>query len=68
MERKKLMKKDTKSWAIKLRGRSFYKMSIGGAVTLNTKQEAIIFADSITRTTGVMAEAIRVRVRIEEIK
>jgi hypothetical protein len=62
------MKISTTAWAIKLRGRSFYKMSTGGAVTLNTKQEAIIFADSITRTTGVKAEAIRVRVRIEEIK
>ena len=62
------MKKDTKAWAIKIRGRSFYKMSTGGAVTLNTKQEAVIYAESITRTTGVMAEPIRVRVRIEEIK
>lgn len=62
------MKISTKSWAIKLRGRSFYKMSTGGPVTLSTKQEAIIFAESITRTTGVMAEAIRVKVRIEETK
>jgi len=38
----------------------------GGAVTLNTKQEAVNYADSITRTTGVKAEAIRVKVRIEE--
>ena len=62
------MKISTTSWAIKLRGRSFYKMSTGGAVTLNTKQEAVIYADSITRTTGVKAEAVRVKVRIEEIK
>ena len=61
------MKKDSKAWAIKIRGRSFYKMSTGGAVTLNTKQEAVIYAESITRRTGVMAEAVRVRVRIEEI-
>jgi hypothetical protein len=61
------MKKDTKAWAIKIRGRSFYKISTGGAVTLSTKQEAVIYAESITRTTGVKAEAIRVRVRIEEI-
>ena len=62
------MKKDSKAWAIKLRGRSFYKMSTGGAVTLGTKQEAIIYAASIERTTGVKAEAVRVRVRIEEIE
>ena len=61
------MKKDTKAWAIKIRGRSFYKTSTGGAVTLSTKQEAIIYAESITRRAGVMAEAVRVRVRIEEI-
>jgi hypothetical protein len=61
------MKKDTKAWAIKIRGRSFYKMSTGGAVTLNTKQEEVIYAESITRTTGVKAEPIRVRVRIEDI-
>jgi hypothetical protein len=41
-------------------------MSTGGAVTLNTKQDAVAYADSITRTTGVKAEAIRVKVRIEE--
>ena len=60
------MKISTTAWAIKLRGRSFYKMSTGGVVTLNTKQEAVIYAASITRTTGVMAEAIRVKIRIEE--
>jgi hypothetical protein len=60
------MKISTTAWAIKIRGRSFYKMSTGGAVTLNTKQDAVNYADSITRTTGVKAEAIRVKVRIEE--
>lgn len=60
------VKKDMKAWSIKLRGRSFYQMSSGGPVTLNTKHEAIIFADGITRTTGVKAEAVRVKVRIEE--
>jgi hypothetical protein len=62
------VKISTTAWAIKIRGRSFYKMSTGGAVTLNTKQEAMIFAESITRTTGVKAEAVRVKVRIEVIK
>ena len=60
------MRIDTKAWAIKLRGRSFYKMSTGGAVTLTTKQDAVIYAESITRTTGIKAEVIRVKVRIEE--
>jgi hypothetical protein len=61
------MKISTTSWAIKIRGRSFYKMSIGGPVTLNTKQDAVAYAESITQRTGVKAEAIRVRVRIEEM-
>jgi hypothetical protein len=61
-----VMKISIKSWAVKLRGRSFYKMSTGSPVTMSTKREADLFADSITRTTGVKAEAIRVRVRIEE--
>ena len=60
------MRRDTKAWAIKLRGRSFYKMSTGGAVTLTTKQDAVIYAESITRTKGIKAEAVRVKVRIEE--
>jgi hypothetical protein len=62
------IKINTESWAIKLNRRSFYKMSTGGAVTLNTKQEAVVFAESITRTTGVKAEPTRVKVRIEEIE
>jgi hypothetical protein len=61
------MKISTTSWAIKIRGRSFYKMSTGGPVTLNTKQDAVAYAESITQRTGVKAEAIRVRVRIEEM-
>jgi hypothetical protein len=60
------MKISTTAWAIKLRGRSFYKMSTGGAVTLTTKQDAVIYAENITRTTGIKAEAVRVKVRIEE--
>jgi deoxyribose-phosphate aldolase len=60
------MRRDTKAWAIKLRGRSFYKTSTGGPVTLTTKQDAVIYAESITRTTGIKAEAVRVKVRIEE--
>jgi hypothetical protein len=62
------MKISTTLWAVKIRGRSFYKIPRGGPVILNTKTEAEKLADIITRTTGVMAEAIRVKVRIEEIK
>ena len=61
------MKISTTAWAIKIRGRSFYKMSAGGPFTFRTKQEAATFAESITRTTGVMAEATRIKIRIEEI-
>jgi len=62
------MKISSTAWAIKIRGRSFYKMSTGGPFTFNTKQDATTFAESITRTTGVMAEAVRIKIRIEEIK
>jgi hypothetical protein len=61
------VKVSTTLWAVKLRGRSFYKSSNGGPVTLNTKQIATVYAGSIEQTTGVKAEAVRVRVRIEEI-
>jgi hypothetical protein len=61
------VKVSTTAWAIKIRGRSFYKMSTGGAVTLTTKKDAVAYAENITQITGVMAEAVRVRVRIEEI-
>jgi hypothetical protein len=61
------MKIEFKSWAIKLRGRSFYKMSAGGPATFNTRQDATIFAGSLERNTGIKAEPVRVRVRIEEI-
>ena len=61
------MKVSTALWAVKLRGRSFYKRPGGGPVTINTKQEAVNIAQRIKIETGVMAEAVRVRVRIEEI-
>ena len=62
------MKKETKAWAIKLRGRSFYLSSTGSPWIFLTKKEAEHFADSVTRITDVTAQPIRVRVRIEEIK
>lgn len=61
------MKIEIKSWAIKLRGRSFYRMSTGGPVTFNTREDATIYADSVNRTTGIKTQVIRVKVRIEEV-
>ena len=61
------IKKDMKAWAIKLRGRSFYLSSMGAPWTFMTQKEAEQFAESVVRTTGVKAQPIRVRVRIEEM-
>ena len=62
------MKINTEGWAVKVNRRSFYKHASGGVVTLNTKKDATIFAESIARTTGVKTEPVRVKVRIEEIE
>jgi hypothetical protein len=62
------MKKETKAWAIKLRGRSFYLSSTGAPWTFATKIEAEHFAKNAARHYGTLAEPTRVRVRIEEIK
>ena len=61
------MKKDMKTWAIKLRGRSFYLRRSGAPWTYLTKDTAIEFATAITQGTGVKTEVVRVRVRIEEV-
>lgn len=62
------MKKETKAWAIKLRGRSFYLSSTGAPWTFATRIEAEHFAQNAARHYGTLAVPIRVRVRIEEIK
>ncbi len=60
------MKKDSKAWAIKLRGRSF--RSLNGVPFLYVnKTEASMVAMRVAQTNGIKAEPIRVRVRIEEI-
>jgi hypothetical protein len=60
------MKKDIKMWAIKLRGRSF--RSLNGAPFLYMKKsDASIVAMRVGEASGIKAEPIRVRVRIEEI-
>lgn len=61
------MKIEFKSWAVKLRGRSFYKMSTGSPATFNTRQDATTFAENFERGTGIKAAPVRVRVRIEEV-
>lgn len=62
------MKKDSKAWAIKLRGRSFYLSSTGSPWTFTTKKEADNFAKNVERHYGTLAQPVRVRVRIEEIE
>ena len=62
------IKKDTKAWAIKLRGRSFYLSSTGAPWTFATKIEADHFAKNAARYYGTLAVPVRVRVRIEEIE
>jgi hypothetical protein len=61
------VKKDSKAWAIKLRGRNFYLSSTGSPWTFMTKKEAESFAQNVARRYGTTAQPIRVRVRIEEI-
>ena len=61
------MKKDIKSWAIKVRNRSFYSTRGMPCWTFNTRAEALEFAERVTQTTGVKAEPVRVKVRVEEV-
>jgi hypothetical protein len=60
------VKKDTKAWAIKLRGRSFRSLN-GVPFLYMKKKDASIVAMRVRQTNGITAEPIRVRVRIEEI-
>ena len=62
------MKKDTKSWAIKLRGRSFYQGVDGVPFLFATKRGALSVALRIKAAEDMLTAPIRVRVRIEEIK
>jgi hypothetical protein len=68
------MKKDMKAWAIKLRGRSFYKDSYNipfvYPTRLHAMEEAEKIADRKNRNpmnTSPSTEVVRVRLRIEEI-
>ena len=69
------MKKDTKAWAIKLRGRNFYRDVYGMPFLYPTRIEATLEVERLANlknrnpnNTNVSAELARVRVRIEEIK
>lgn len=61
------MKKDMKTWAIKLRGRSFYQPLDGVPFFFHTKNAASIVAERVGRIDNIKAEVIRVKVRIEEV-
>ena len=60
------MKKDTKAWAIKIRGRSFYQGADGNPFLYTTKSAALDVAMRIQHWESIKAEPTRVRVRIEE--
>jgi len=61
------IKKDIKAWAIKLRGRSFRSLN-GTPFLYTTKTAASAVAMRVRERNGILAEPIRVRVRIEEIE
>jgi hypothetical protein len=68
------MKKDMKVWAIKLRGRSFYKDSYDVPYLYPTRIAAVMETEKIAdrknrnpMNTSPSTEVVRVRLRIEEI-
>jgi hypothetical protein len=61
------MKKDIKAWAIKLRGRSFHQAHDGVPFFYTTKANASVVAMRLRTLSDSPAEAIRVRVRVEEM-
>jgi hypothetical protein len=69
------VKKDIKAWAIKLRGRSFYKDIYSIPFIYPTRIEAMLEVERIANlknrnpnNINVSAELVCVKVRIEEIK
>lgn len=62
------IKINSESWAIKVNRRSFYKHPVGGVVTLDTKKSALSCAEILMKTTNVLAEPTRIKVRIEEME
>ena len=61
------MKKDIKTWAIKIRGRSFYLRSNGSPWTFANKEDADDFSQSVSDRYEILAESVRVRVKVEEV-
>jgi hypothetical protein len=61
------VKKDTKAWAIKLRGRNFRSHN-GVPLLYMTRVDASAVAMRVGQADGIKAEPVRVRVRIEEIE
>jgi hypothetical protein len=61
------MKKDIKAWAVKLNRRSFYRDAEGRPHLYSLKSEATHVAIKLCLDGYGITEAIRVRVRIEEI-
>ena len=62
------VKKDTKAWAIKVRGRSLLLNRYGYPQLFPTKAEAKEVAVNKAQFWDITAEAVRVKVRIEEIE
>jgi len=62
------MKKDSKAWAIKLNKRIFYRNTDGNPFLYRTRTAALPVAMRIMAYESILAEPIRVRVRIEEIE
>ena len=61
------IKKDMKSWAIKIRSRSFFLRSNGTPWTFANKQDADLFAQNYIDRYGVLAKVVRVRFLVEEV-
>ena len=69
------MKKDIKAWAIKLRGRNFYRDTYSMPYLYPTRIEGMLEIERLAslknrnpNNINVSAELVRVRVRIEEIE
>jgi hypothetical protein len=62
------MKKDIKTWAIKLRNRCFHQTADGIPFMYKTLTDASEVAARIKHFQAIKAEPVRVKVRIEEIE
>lgn len=60
------MKKDIRTWAIKIRNRSFYQNVDGTPFLYSTRSAAMNVAMRIQTWESIEAKPVRVKVRIEE--